>query len=480
MTNPTSGWDPVPVTGKWLNIDQSPKSGKIRFTLTARVIMTDGTAIYPRGGTITATLGAETGSIATAFPASDDPNIAPTGWKVKVEEQLTDGSGQTYYIEPKLADLPDGVNLNLVVVADDAPATPPPVYMRGVAGGLAALNSAGQVVDAAGNPVTGGAASYLSSLADTDMTGVTVGQAPVWDGSKYVPGNSGGATALASLTDVNSAGRADGKVLAWDADTSKNVYVTPPAGGSAAWTDITGKPSFATVATSGAYSDLSGTPSLAAVATTGSYNSLTDKPSIPAAAGEVGAVPEGRKVNGKTLNVDITLDAADVSAVPTSRMIAGKPLTGDVTLTAADVSAVAAGSLATVATSGSYTNLIDKPTIPTGADQIGGVLASRKINGHDLTADFSLSAGDVSAVASSAVGSANGVAGLDASGMLSLAVLPSALTLDVRESGGTYAGRPAWPGRVNWIGVDPPASGGTTAGGAGAVAGLDSWTRSVA
>ena len=46
---------------------------------------------------------------------------------------------------------------------------------------------------------------------------------------------------------------------------------------------IKNKPQLATVATSGAYSDLSGTPSLATVATSGSYNDLSNKPTIPAA-----------------------------------------------------------------------------------------------------------------------------------------------------------------------------------------------------
>ena len=59
-----------------------------------------------------------------------------------------------------------------------------------------------------------------------------------------------------------------------------------------AWTDVTGKPSFATVATSGSYNDLTNKPSLfngtwasltgkptfATVATSGSYNDLTNKP----------------------------------------------------------------------------------------------------------------------------------------------------------------------------------------------------------
>ena len=53
-------------------------------------------------------------------------------------------------------------------------------------------------------------------------------------------------------------------------------------GGSVAWGDITGKPSFAAVATSGDYDDLIDKPSLATVATSGDYDDLTDKPTIPA------------------------------------------------------------------------------------------------------------------------------------------------------------------------------------------------------
>lgn len=44
---------------------------------------------------------------------------------------------------------------------------------------------------------------------------------------------------------------------------------------------IKNKPNLATVATSGSYSDLSNKPSLATVATSGSYNDLSNKPSIP-------------------------------------------------------------------------------------------------------------------------------------------------------------------------------------------------------
>lgn len=83
-----------------------------------------------------------------------------------------------------------------------------------------------------------------------------------------------------------------------------NVLSVPGAGAAPAWADITGKPSFATVATTGAYADLTGRPtipaaqqqsdwlavagvtsiankpSLAPVATSGAYADLSGKPAL--------------------------------------------------------------------------------------------------------------------------------------------------------------------------------------------------------
>lgn len=46
------------------------------------------------------------------------------------------------------------------------------------------------------------------------------------------------------------------------------------------WNSITGKPTFATVSTSGSYNDLTNKPAFATVSTSGSYNDLTNKPVI--------------------------------------------------------------------------------------------------------------------------------------------------------------------------------------------------------
>lgn len=109
-----------------------------------------------------------------------------------------------------------------------------------------------------------------------------------------------------------------------------NKPTIPAAQVNSDWTSSTGvsqilnKPTLSAVATSGAYADLSGKPTLSAVATSGSYIDLTNKPTIPAA-----------QVN------------SDWTSVSGLSQILNKP------------------TLATVATSGSYVDLTNKPTIPT-------------------------------------------------------------------------------------------------------------------
>ncbi len=69
------------------------------------------------------------------------------------------------------------------------------------------------------------------------------------------------------------------------------------------WSDISNKPTFATVATSGAYDDLSNKPNLATVATSGSYTDLINTPSpysLPIASD---SVLGGIKV-GENLTID--------------------------------------------------------------------------------------------------------------------------------------------------------------------------------
>lgn len=212
----------------------------------------------------------------------------------------------------------------------------------------------------------------------------------------------------------------------------------------------------------------------------GDYGDLTNKPTIPSTAADVGAVPTTRTVNGKALSSDITLSASDVSALPSSTVIptitdtysgtssngmsgkavksaidaldgsvsgsagSGKTLTafsqtngvvsatfGNISITKSQVSDFP--TLATVATSGSYTDLTDKPTIPT----VNNATLTIQKNGTDVqtfTANASsnvtcnitvpTSAADVSAVPTSAVGANSGVCPLDSSGKIDASYLP--------------------------------------------------------
>lgn len=159
---PAASWTGIPVFGTYLNFDGTPKQGKIVFTIATRIVDNTDDIIFPGGGAVQVTLGAETGTASVNVPAVDDPDISPNDWQVRVDEKLTDGSGKSYYIQPLLADLnntPPGINLRQVVVPPDAPNAAPPTYMRGVAGGVAALDSAGNVLDADGNTIGGGSGS---------------------------------------------------------------------------------------------------------------------------------------------------------------------------------------------------------------------------------------------------------------------------------------------------------------------------------
>ena len=112
-------------------------------------------------------------------------------------------------------------------------------------------------------------------------------------------------------------------------------------------------PNLATVATSWAYSDLSWTPTLAAVATSGSYTDLSNKPTIPTVNNATLTIQKNW-TNVKTFTANASTDVTANITVPTK--------TSDLTN---DSNFVASTALATVATSGSYNDLSNKPTIPT-------------------------------------------------------------------------------------------------------------------
>ena len=153
--------------------------------------------------------------------------------------------------------------------------------------------------------------------------------------------------------------------------------------------EILNKPTLASVATSGSYNDLSNTPDLsvyaekselATVATSGNYNDLINKPSIPPAqvnsdwdatsgvAQILNRPNEKELVAGDNITITESGNTVTISAsASASQVNADWDATSGVQeiLHKPDLSIYAqSADLATVATTGSYADLLDKPTIP--------------------------------------------------------------------------------------------------------------------
>jgi trimeric autotransporter adhesin len=180
--------------------------------------------------------------------------------------------------------------------------------------------------------------------------------------------------------------------LLWKESTGKwvagevNVEV-PLATESYVTTAISGKAntsSLATVATTGKYSDLSGTPTLATVATSGSYSDLTNKPTIPtvisALTNDVGYLTSATAAGtyaakattlaGYGITDAITAATAASTYAAKATTLAGYGITDAYTKSQVDTSLALkadTSSLATVATSGSYADLTNKPTLFSGS-----------------------------------------------------------------------------------------------------------------
>jgi hypothetical protein len=169
---------------------------------------------------------------------------------------------------------------------------------------LATVATTGAYSDLSGTPTLGTAAALDVGTSASNVVQLDgSARLPAVDGSQLTNLPSG-ATTLGALTDVDTTGVVDTNVLKYDSGTSTWVD------GAVAYSEVTGTPTLATVATTGAYSDLTGTPTLATVATTGAYSDLTGTPTLgTAAALDVGILAN----NVVQLNGSAQLPAVDGS-----------------------------------------------------------------------------------------------------------------------------------------------------------------------
>jgi hypothetical protein len=125
---------------------------------------------------------------------------------------------------------------------------------------LATVATTGAYSDLSGTPTLGTAAALDVGTSASNVVQLDgSARLPAVDGSQLTNLPSG-ATTLGALTDVDVTGAVDTNVLKYDSGTSTWVD------GAVAYSEVTGTPTLATVATTGAYSDLTGTPTLGTAA----------------------------------------------------------------------------------------------------------------------------------------------------------------------------------------------------------------------
>lgn len=167
MTGPIPSWNKVPLTGKYADAKGNPLTGTIRFTPSVRVAdVTDRVMVVP--ATFEAVLDAE-GAFSIELPATDDPDIVPSGFTYTVVEEIT--GGETYSIELSVTALPGGVDLTIAARAVPVPAVVTYVTFAQLNAAMASgeLNGASAYDVAVSNGYLGTESEWLLSL-QADMS----------------------------------------------------------------------------------------------------------------------------------------------------------------------------------------------------------------------------------------------------------------------------------------------------------------------
>ena len=240
--------------------------------------------------------------------------------------------------------------------------------VAGDVGGLSTVATSGSYNDLIDQPTLNSLAGSISDLTDVSITDPQQNEFLRYDGlgwvnSDIVASNVSGLSTVATSNDYNDLDNTPALAAVALSASYMDLVDAPvlsTVATSGVYEDLSGKPSLSGVATSGAYGDLSGRPVLAFVATSGSYEHLLNKPTLSTLAGSIDDLTDVTittassnqflKYNGSAwVNSNIT--ASNVSGLAT------------VATSASYNDLVDKPSLVTVATSGSYNDLADKPTL---------------------------------------------------------------------------------------------------------------------
>ena len=237
--------------------------------------------------------------------------------------------------------------------------------------GLATVASTGAYSDLSGTPTlatvaTTGAYSDLSGTptlgtASAEDVGTSAGNVVQLDGSARLPAVDGSqltnlpasSLALDDLTDVTITAAATGEVLRYDGAEWVDAQL--------AYSDLSGTPTLATVATTGAYSDLSGTPTLGTAAALDVGTSANNVVQLDG-TGKLPAVDGSQLTNlpASSLALDDLTDVTITAAATGEVLRYDGAEWVDAQLAYSDLSGTP--TLATVATTGAYSDLSGAPT----------------------------------------------------------------------------------------------------------------------
>lgn len=117
-------WSQVPIAYHAVYLDGSQATGTLvinaSFTRVLDDDPTDPIWVAPKGVTVTL---ASSGATTFTLPATDDPDINPTGWTYTAVENFTNGGGRSFTFQVPIASLPGGINLGRVgVISGDSSA----------------------------------------------------------------------------------------------------------------------------------------------------------------------------------------------------------------------------------------------------------------------------------------------------------------------------------------------------------------------
>jgi len=176
----------ITVTGNFtVYPGNDPSSGSVKFTSTNWLFSPDDNEIVPPFAT---TANVTAGAFTIDLPATNDPQWAPAGWSYAVEITI-DGTTLTGSIMLPY-DGPDPVDIADIFTPASASAGQLFILItqKGFAGGVAALDDDGDVIDAAGNKILGGGGG--GSVAWDDVTGKPSTFTPSLHASSHADGGS--------------------------------------------------------------------------------------------------------------------------------------------------------------------------------------------------------------------------------------------------------------------------------------------------